>query len=1689
MHTSSAPGARTFIVDEIGRVGIGMNHIGVHSNHPESPSFDLDVRGQVGIEDYIYHNDDTDTYMLFGTDTKAHHVNADGSITPPITPPNQDYDEVNFRVGGVDMLQMKEDDTQDVFVVNKNQADVDTIIRTSTNTQAVVVSGDGSEVVINGDGNSDTDFRVEGDTTPHMLYVDTSEDHVTINGAANDDTDLFTVTGNDNASLSGASLLSVSPTAVVINEDSNLIDTRIESNTNTTSILVKGDGTEVVVNDDGNGDTDFRIESDKSEKMLFVDTSTDMITLSGPGDGDDTAIFDIQGNDDDDLTGASLFYVDPTETVLNRDANDHNFRVVAQNLDPQQDTTDTGTDGNVQNHTAALASHALFVDATNGRVGIGHDNPATTLHVAGSAHIEGDLWVKGVTNQIDTLIHATSAMDITNIGTGPALTVTQSGAQPVAVFWDRDNNDVLQASLYLDDKTKMGVGTSSPEYAVHISDTEESQAGSDLVTMMVDHNYNPGGIGINSTNKNHQNHVRFLSGGDVKWQMRQPLHYTTDPDSLRFTHQSRPFDVITMIPTGDVGIGVHRGSGNYNSAPQYRLQIAGDTNGSQDIVQITTNDTVMAIGQEQGLTFGQVDVSFGKIAGFYQGSDEYGLKLYSCSETQRASETRGNFRYNDLAGITLLGDNKTGINIEAPTAQLHVYRGDQHETQSGLTVHRGDASFDERLTAPILNLFNGTAGSTEVFRVQGDGKTGIGTENPDTALHVQRKFNTGTTVETRTALKPMLTLATTRGTGHQPYAGFGPSIYFKSVNYDISTPSPIARIAASITNASSTHTGGSLRFFTTPLDTATSNDDLVENMVIKPSGNIGMGTIAPDDYNDEADNLVIESTGHTGLTIASLSAGDDHYRGNIYFADAFTLDGEYSGAITYDHADDNMSFRTSSYERMWIASNGNVGVGLDTPACSLDVNSTIRAISGNQVAPTTGVGLELFATASKGYMFNYDRDNSHYLDLQLGTCLFLPEQNTSAKAGNVGIGSSTPHTKLYVESTDGLRIPVGTTSQRPTSGAFDITGDSETANFAPMHGTIRYNTTQSTFEGFGPGNQWGSLGGVIDVDRDTYWTAINDLDNLHDLGGTKYGTDEFDVPTKNTNYPGDVDYLRAFTQGFKRFAITNTGETNWYFKNGGTGAITSPYTYDTSLTVNPHSSGVEIITPVLQKNLEIKTANVPDESDAQAGDIHIKTGLANNRGSNPGGAGGVGGDLYLRAGDGANATIGQNGGRGGNITLTSGTKGDGDIAGGGLDGANGVITLESSSAVEVTQAGLTVTGAHSNINRTGTHLGYSNNHAYMEMKGVDGSFIDFGPGAPNPGTTTWGDHICRIIQEGNEFSLINNVSDVRLQSATGTTVTGGGLTVTGINSKKGKVYGAHLGLDTAGSGQNAYMELKGQSGAYIDFGHTISTAGETAGEGSDFGARIIYSSHATSALDRYLQIAYNSGQNDDGLRVLANNKIEIASDGFKTGGAAPRISLINVDRTGVGGTAITRNAAPLWAIDNTGDTFRIFREPNTATAGVSYVEVSATQTLVKNSLNATGGLDVVGGTTITGDLSCTSVIRSNSDIRADGDIIAFYSSDRNLKDNLTPISDPIIKLSQINGYEFDWNDSQSRYTGHDVGVVAQEIEQVLPELVTTRDDGYKAVKYEKLTALLIEVTKSQQAQIDELKRQVEQLSK
>ena len=139
---------------------------------------------------------------------------------------------------------------------------------------------------------------------------------------------------------------------------------------------------------------------------------------------------------------------------------------------------------------------------------------------------------------------------------------------------------------------------------------------------------------------------------------------------------------------------------------------------------------------------------------------------------------------------------------------------------------------------------------------------------------------------------------------------------------------------------------------------------------------------------------------------------------------------------------------------------------------------------------------------------------------------------------------------------------------------------------------------------------------------------------------------------------------------------------------------------------------------------------------------------------------------------------------------------------------------------------------------------------------------------------------------------------------------------------------------------------------------------------------------------------------------------------------------------------------------------------------------------------------------------------SNGQFSSPGDVVA-YSSDRRLKTNIKNIDNALDKVLKLNGVYFDWADDIHERGFHGaepgekaVGVIAQEVEAVLPELVAPapfdvhRDtetgehlgsksgQDYKTVKYEKLTALLIEAVKElsakvdlQQEEIDRLKRQ------
>ena len=124
---------------------------------------------------------------------------------------------------------------------------------------------------------------------------------------------------------------------------------------------------------------------------------------------------------------------------------------------------------------------------------------------------------------------------------------------------------------------------------------------------------------------------------------------------------------------------------------------------------------------------------------------------------------------------------------------------------------------------------------------------------------------------------------------------------------------------------------------------------------------------------------------------------------------------------------------------------------------------------------------------------------------------------------------------------------------------------------------------------------------------------------------------------------------------------------------------------------------------------------------------------------------------------------------------------------------------------------------------------------------------------------------------------------------------------------------------------------------------------------------------------------------------------------------------------------------------------------------------------ITSNNKTSGALVVTGGVGIGGALS------------VGGDITAFSSSDVTLKENITPIQNAVDKVLSISGNTFRWNE-KSVYNGEEgTGIIAQEIEALeLPGVTETRQDGTKAVRYDRLVPLLIEAIKELDGKIKSL---------
>jgi hypothetical protein len=174
---------------------------------------------------------------------------------------------------------------------------------------------------------------------------------------------------------------------------------------------------------------------------------------------------------------------------------------------------------------------------------------------------------------------------------------------------------------------------------------------------------------------------------------------------------------------------------------------------------------------------------------------------------------------------------------------------------------------------------------------------------------------------------------------------------------------------------------------------------------------------------------------------------------------------------------------------------------------------------------------------------------------------------------------------------------------------------------------------------------------------------------------------------------------------------------------------------------------------------------------------------------------------------------------------------------------------------------------------------------------------------------------------------------------------------------------------------------------------------------------------------------------------------------------------IENDKVGIGTTL------PLFKLDVSGDlNFTGTLNQN----GSSFVASRWTSGTGDNIYRLNGNIGI--GTTnpseklhVSGNILATGDINSNSDIK--------------LKTNIKTLTNSLDKVLQMRGVEFDRIDIEGK---HQIGFIAQEIEEIVPDVVSESND-IKSVSYGNITAILVEAIKEQQTQINTLKEQIENL--
>jgi trimeric autotransporter adhesin len=228
------------------------------------------------------------------------------------------------------------------------------------------------------------------------------------------------------------------------------------------------------------------------------------------------------------------------------------------------------------------------------------------------------------------------------------------------------------------------------------------------------------------------------------------------------------------------------------------------------------------------------------------------------------------------------------------------------------------------------------------------------------------------------------------------------------------------------------------------------------------------------------------------------------------------------------------------------------------------------------------------------------------------------------------------------------------------------------------------------------------------------------------------------------------------------------------------------------------------------------------------------------------------------------------------------------------------------------------------------------------------------------------------------------------------------------------------------------------------------------------------------------QIAFSGVTGTVSNSQLANSSIS----GVSLGGNLATLTI----GTGLSGTSY--NGSSLVTIANTGVTSNVAGTGITvsgATGAVTITNAGVTSIVAGTGVSrdvATGAVTIsIGQSVATNATPTFGNLTINGTITATGDITAFFTSDIRHKNNVTLIDNALDKVNALNGVTWEWNDDVDEVTKQTptTGLIAQDVLDVLPEVVKTRENGFLALDYSKMIGLLVEAIKEQDIVIQKLK--------